>query len=198
MRTEESAYWDQVARERCSYDKGGLTDNLLKRSEIVRRILAHKPFGKRVLEIGTGTGLAAAVVNLLTLGNIDYVGTDVSLEFCQFVDKRWKLRMAHTDVCHLPLEDGSVDQVWAFDSLEHVRPDDRAAGYAEIARVLAPDGKVFVNMPMNESSHDSEFDHPFTWTDINAICHAVGGKYISDGYEIPEQNLRFEFVVISR
>lgn len=196
MRPEETNYWDGVALERCG--NGNLVDNIHKRGEVVRRILEHKPIGKRILEIGTGVGLAAAAVDLLTLGNIGYLGTDVSGEFCKFVCERWKLNMVHTDVCRLPVGDGCVDQVWAFDSLEHVRPEDRSRGWAEIARVLAPDGKVLINMPLDESAHDNEFDHQFGDRDVNDLAEAVGGIAVAHRYEIPEQNLRFNFVVISR
>jgi SAM-dependent methyltransferase len=49
------------------------------------------------------------------------------------------------DLLHLPFPDASVDRVIASEVLEHI-PDD-ARAMAEIARVLAPGGRVAVTVP---------------------------------------------------
>jgi SAM-dependent methyltransferase len=49
------------------------------------------------------------------------------------------------DLTALPFPDGSVDRVIASEVLEHI-PDD-ATAFAEIARVLAPGGRVAVTVP---------------------------------------------------
>lgn len=156
MRAEESKYWDHVAKVVKGGNVDGIKDNIWKRSYIVSKILNHRPIKARVLEIGVGQGLAAATVNLLTLGNISYTGTDVSPEFCSFVNRRWGLKAVNTDILKLP--DGPFDMVWAFDTLEHVRPEEREAGYKEIDRVLDKHGVILLNVPREDSEHEEEFD----------------------------------------
>lgn len=169
MNPRESAYWDAEAANR----SGLLQDNVWKRCEIVSRILRSRPVHARILEIGVGQGTAAAVTNLVTLGLIDYTGTDVSEAFCKFVHDNWRLNTVHTDVRALP--DGPFEMVWCFDSLEHVRPEEREAGNAEIARVLDEHAVIMINAPWgNESLHDDEFDWPYDESDIIALQRATG------------------------
>jgi len=56
----------------------------------------------------------------------------------------------------LPFADGSADAVLLFEVLEHVG-DDRAA-LAEVARVLKPDGLLFVSVPFIYPLHDLPHD----------------------------------------
>jgi SAM-dependent methyltransferase len=197
VRPEESAYWDYVATEVKGHGKNDLNDNIWKRCEILSRILSHRPIGAKVLEIGVGQGLGAAVFNLITLGHNQYIGTDVSAEFCNFVTKRWKLPVVQTDIKNLP--DGPFDMVWAFDTLEHVRPEDRKAGYAEIGRVLAHDGIVLINMPLDESGHDSKFDWGMKESEAFDLADCIGGHVmVFDPYDIPEIKKSYAWVEIRR
>lgn len=187
-------YWDKVAGQRTD---GKFNDNIWKRSEIVRRILEWQPIGASILEIGVGNGLAAAVINLLTLGNIKYTGTDVSGVFADFVRKRWKLNIVKTDAGYLP--DGPFDMVWAFDTLEHVHPGKRLEAYAEINRVLANPGLIMLNVPLSESQHDMHFDFPFGSSDIAQLANACGAHIAKcERYEIPDIDRAYQFVVLQR
>jgi len=56
-----------------------------------------------------------------------------------------RFEVVRGDLCALPVPDASVDRVIASEVLEHV-PDDVAA-FAEIARVLAPGGRMAVTVP---------------------------------------------------
>lgn len=197
MRPEESAYWDDVAIAVKKVHKGGFNENIWKRCAIASRILAHRPIGRRVLEIGTGQGLGAAVVNLCVLGHMKYTGTDVSNEFCSYVTKQWKLATVQTDVLKLP--DGPFDMIWAFDTLEHVRPEDRQAGYKEMARVLATDGMIMLNVPLNESGHDQQFDWGMEEKEVHDIAKATGAvitKY--EPYDVPEVKRSYLWVEMER
>jgi SAM-dependent methyltransferase len=196
MRLDEAKYWDHVAVTVKGRDIGELNDNIWKRSEIVSRILSHRPIHARILEIGVGQGLGAAAVNLVTLGNIHYTGTDVSPSFCGFVQRRWKLDVVNTDVLNLP--DGPFDMVWAFDTLEHVRPEDRAKGYAEINRVLARPGVVLLNVPLNESTHEEGFDWGYTEADVNELAQVCGAKVQTEKYDIEEVGRSYLWVEMNR
>lgn len=64
------------------------------------------------------------------------------------------------DGARLPLRDGVVDALCAFDVLEHL-DDDRAA-LAEIARVLRPQGLALISVPAHAwlwSAHDEALGH---------------------------------------
>lgn len=185
VRAEESRYWDHIAKNVKGQGAGGITDNIWKRCEIISRILKHRPVNAKVLEIGAGQGLTPAVISRALLGNFKYLGTDVSEEFCRFVIGRWGLSMVQTDILKLP--DGPFDQIWAFDSLEHVRPEERPAGYAEMSRVLGPNGKIFLNVPLNESGHVAEFDWGMNEREVFDIAEATGTHVqVYEPYDIHE------------
>jgi SAM-dependent methyltransferase len=64
------------------------------------------------------------------------------------------------DAQQLPVADGSLDLVVAFDVLEHLVDDDAAT--AEVARVLRPGGRFLVAVPADErlwSAHDDAVGH---------------------------------------
>ena len=197
MRPEESAYWDHVAVHVKGKGRGELNDNIWKRCEIVGRVLAHRPVHARILEIGAGQGLGAAVVNLCTNGRMQYTGTDVSAEFCKFVALRWKLNVAQTDILNLP--DGPFDMIWAFDTLEHVRPEDRPAGYREMGRVLGPHGLVLLNVPMDESGHPDEFDWGMKEREVFDIAEATNTRVVKfEPYHIEEVGLSYLWAELLR
>jgi SAM-dependent methyltransferase len=197
MRETETAYWNHVATQVKGKGTGELTDNIWKRCEIIRRILAHRPIDASILEIGVGQGLTAAVMNLAMLGHMKYVATDVSNEFCEFVATKWKIPVVHTDILKLP--DGPFDMIWAFDTLEHVRHEDRAAGYAEINRVLAPDGIILLNLPLSESGHVDEFEWGITDQSVTELAKAVGGRISKwEMYSVEEVGCVYAWVEIVR
>jgi SAM-dependent methyltransferase len=196
LRPEECAYWDHVATD----IKGAgddPSDNIWKRCAIVSRILAHRPVRARVLEIGVGLGLGAAVVNLVTLGNLDYTGTDVSAKFCEFVGKRWRLNAVQTDILALP--EGPFDMIWAFDTLEHIRKEDRKSGYAEMNRALAEHGVILINAPLDESAHEKEFDWGMNPREVFDIADAVGGIVTKwEPYSIEEVGRSYLWAEVTR
>lgn len=61
-------------------------------------------------------------------------------------------RLLQADVCHLPLNDSSVDAAMSANLLEHV-PDDEAA-LAELCRVLAPGARAVLVVPAGPGSYD--------------------------------------------
>lgn len=164
MRPTEVEYWDELAKNRI-YKDGGIVDNPVKRVPMARAMMGYSWAGAKVLEIGIGAGLTAAALRFLTAGTMTYLGTDLSPAFCENA-ARFGLKAVQADVTKLPGEDGEYTRVMALDSLEHVRPEDREAGYKEIVRVMAPGGVLFINIPLNESMHDNEFDHGFGLVDL--------------------------------
>lgn len=164
MRQAEVAYWENMAKERI-LSGGRVVDNPVKRVPMVKAMLGYSWSAHKVLEIGMGAGLTASALNFLTCATMDYLGTDLSPAFCENA-ARFGLKAVQADVTKLPGEDGTYTRVIALDSLEHVRPEDRDSGYKEIVRVMASGGVLFINIPLDESSHETEFDHGFGLQDL--------------------------------
>ena len=75
------------------------------------------------------------------------------------------LAAVRADARYLPLADGSLSLVVAFDILEHIEEDDLAV--AEIRRVLRPDGTLLIAVPADPrlwSDHDVAVDHVRRYT----------------------------------
>jgi 2-polyprenyl-3-methyl-5-hydroxy-6-metoxy-1,4-benzoquinol methylase len=167
MRELESLYWDEQAEKRTVK---AISDNIWKRAAIAHRLYAFDWFERRILEIGVGFGSIAATLRLIYLDHINYIGTDVSPIFCKKSREFFNLDVVNTDVTNLPETEGGFNRVIALDTLEHVHPDDRNAGYQCINKVMAEDATMFINMPFTETQHDLDFDHPLMLSDINRLC----------------------------
>lgn len=167
MRELESKYWDEKADKRVVRS---ISDNIWKRSAIAHRIYAHKWSDSRVLEIGVGFGSIVATMRIIFLDNFKYVGTDVSPIFCQKCKDYFSIDLINTDVLGVPEIEGGYTRIIALDTLEHVHPDDRDEGYRRIGHVAAPNVTMFINIPLEETRHDREFDHPFGLSDVNRLC----------------------------
>jgi ubiquinone/menaquinone biosynthesis C-methylase UbiE len=109
------------------------------------RMMQIKP-GSRVLEIGCGRGVGAALINEKIKPAIIHA-MDLDFEMIKKAQKRFKnhnlMRAGFYvgDVLHLPYNDATLDAVFGFGVLHHV-PDWRG-GLAEIARVLKNGGSYF-------------------------------------------------------
>ena len=165
MRQSESEYWDGQAKSR--FIDGAISDNWLKRMAMMSFFSKHSWLKHSVLEIGTGVGVSAGMLKIGCGGMWDYTGTDLSVEFCDAAYKAFRLKVVKGDVLSLP--DGKFSRILALDSLEHVRPEDRSAGYDNIAERLEKGGLMFINIPLSESKHDGEFDHGFNLTDLHEL-----------------------------
>jgi SAM-dependent methyltransferase len=178
MRQTEIDYWDKVATDVWRPAKRGFLDNWLKRRIIAQFLLKSEWSGQKVLEIGVGCGATAALLALSCGRNWEYTGTDLSPKFIEAAGN-FNLKVVQADVLSLP--PGPFTRIVALDSLEHVRPEDRPEGYANIAERLAPEGLLFINMPHDRSLHKDEFDHGIDLTDL-ALLEDVGLKLLK--YEL--------------
>lgn len=180
----ESDYWQGVAKS--VFENGHIKANIHKVEQVVARILDKVTMiDQDVLEVGIGCGLVAGVINMFTLGNWRYIGTDMAPSFVEHAEKHFHLKAVQADVTSLPGADGQYTRVLCLDSLEHVHPEDRERGYAEIARVTKKNGILLINMPLWEGFHDREFDHPFGPKDFSMLKDA-GFELISyEAYMVP-------------
>jgi ubiquinone/menaquinone biosynthesis C-methylase UbiE len=101
-----------------------------------------------VLEVGTGTGLHASW--LLEHSRVTYWGVDASREMLHVAQERltqWssRVQLAIGDAERLPFPDAAFPAAFCSGTLHHLsRP---GAGVAELARVVAPGGRVAVMEP---------------------------------------------------
>lgn len=101
-----------------------------------------------IVDIGCGTGSALRqAASRVTQGRL--VGVDPTPRMIEIAEERAR---SHPDghriefilgsAEKLPIQDGEASVVLAFDSLDHWT--DRAAGLAEVARILASDGRFVI------------------------------------------------------
>ena len=195
MNQTEYDYWDAEA------EKKGIRDNLWKRQGIVQRLLREDWTCQRVLEIGVGLATAAAAIDIIILGKWQYIGTDLSKTYCDQVNRSFGFEIHNTDILRLPHVKDDYTRVLAFDSLEHVNPNDRTEGYCALNSVLAEHAKLYINMPLAETKHDLTFDHPFGIEDLIKITEITGLRLIL--YEewcakLPNTTIPYGWAVMER
>ena len=162
----EVDYWNGIA-QKCVHPTGLIADNVWKRPEQIKRLLSHDWIDQKVLEIGTGNGMVAGALKVIVQGHWKYVGTELSSHFRNAVGAMFQLDTVSADVSELPGE--GYTRIIAFDSLEHVSPQQREAGYKRIYDVAAKDALLFLHFSYGVSAHDKAFDHPFGLEDLVRI-----------------------------
>ncbi|WP_436762440.1 class I SAM-dependent methyltransferase [Streptosporangium sp. V21-05] len=127
----------------------------------------------RALDIGAAGG---GNTRVLVAHGWDSLVADSSETAVELARERG-LRAIHADARELPLPDGEFDLVTAFDVLEHIEEDGRAAG--ELVRVLRPGGTALVTVPCDMalwSAHDVASGHVrrYTRRELNALLTGAG------------------------
>ena len=110
----------------------------------------------RILNVGVGTGNDIKLVGLY--GKVYAV--DISQDALALVSDDLVEQKCCADICDLPYDAGFFDVVVAFDVLEHIKDDERAA--AQIHRVLKKGGLFISTVPAFNtlfSAHDVQLDH---------------------------------------
>jgi ubiquinone/menaquinone biosynthesis C-methylase UbiE len=116
--------------------------------------------GERVVDIGAGTG-AGTVIAARTAAEV------IAVEPTPFMRRTLRARRlfqrARSGITvvdgsaeHLPVEDRSVDAIWAVNTMHHWIDPERGAG--EIARTLRPGGRVVLVDEDFENPNHPEFE----------------------------------------
>ncbi|RYG76565.1 SAM-dependent methyltransferase [Yimella sp. RIT 621] len=130
-----------------------------RRSLLARQIKGMKP-GK-VLDVGAAGG---GNTRVLRANGWEAVALEYTAEGAEVAGERG-LQVLRGDATCLPFEDASLDMVVAFDVLEHIPDDGRAA--SEVFRVLRPGGTFLVAVPADPklwSAHDVAVSHVRRYT----------------------------------
>jgi SAM-dependent methyltransferase len=112
--------------------------------------------GKRILDVGSGTGTAEISLARLRLSQMQLFGVDLVVERVReaHVATRGinaRVGYAAADACRLPFSDGSFDSTYCVAVLQHIRDLEGALG--EISRVTRPGGRVLIVEPDNTARY---------------------------------------------
>lgn len=128
--------------------------------------------GERVLDVGTGTGIVAAIAEEAVGDHGLVVGIDVSLGMLGVAGRaRPHLRLAAAEAIDLPFRDGSFDAVTANFVLHHFTRYETAL--FDILRVLRPGGRLVAS-----SWAGREDDLERTWREL--VEEVVGVRMLQD------------------
>lgn len=110
--------------------------------------------GKRVLDVACGEGYGSA---LLAASAAAVVGVDIDPAAIAHATAtyagRANLRFTQGDVCQLPLEDGCIDVIVSFETIEH--HDRHESMMLEFRRTLTPTGLLILSSP-NKAIYSDE------------------------------------------
>ena len=195
MRAREIEYWDAVAGK---IAEKGIRDNWIKRQFLAQFLFKCTWTGEKVLEIGVGCGVSAAMLATSCGMNWEYIGTELSPHFAKMAKEHFGLHVVQGDVLSLP--EGKFTRIIALDSLEHVRQEEREQGYRNIADRMEPGALLFLNVPFERSLHEDEFDHGFGMIDFVKLCDSgmILKKYENYGIKYGNYARNYAFAVMER
>ena len=117
--------------------------------------LLPKP-GKRILDVGCGTGTAEAALVRLRVSQLKLFGVDRLAERVRVATDRlhgMNARVGYSagDACHLPFPDQAFDATFCVAVLQHIR--DVRDALIEFARVTRPGGRIVAVEPDNTARY---------------------------------------------
>lgn len=139
---------------------------------LIRRYFGN---GKKILDVGCGTGFFSKSLALSGYEVTSVDGSELALEYCK---KRGLKNLILSDACKLPFPDNSFDAVVALDILEHIKDDGVAV--KEWTRVLKPGGIMLIFVPALQllwSPQDIKLEH-YRRYDKDALGKALRGMRI--------------------
>lgn len=121
---------------------------------------------RRLLEVGCGAG---EHTNYLQIRNpqAEVYGLDISpenIKKCEASKVSCKTTFKISQAEKIPFDDGFFDEVYCFEVLEHVSDFNQSLG--EIKRVLKPNGKLSLSVPLEESELMLASFYPDYFNDI--------------------------------
>jgi SAM-dependent methyltransferase len=112
--------------------------------------------GKRILDVGCGTGMAEVSLSRLRLSQVQLFGVDLVVDRVRQASETTRgvnarVGYAAADACHLPFEDAIFDSTYCVAVLQHIRDIPRAV--SELARVTRAGGRVLAVEPDNAARY---------------------------------------------
>jgi SAM-dependent methyltransferase len=117
--------------------------------------LRPKP-GKRILDVGCGSGTAEVGLARLRMSQVKLFGVDLVIDRIREAVKMAKgmnarVGFAVADAAHLPFVDAVFDSTFCVAVLQHIRDVSQALG--EFVRVTRPGGRILVVEPDNTARY---------------------------------------------
>lgn len=142
--------------------------------------------GERILEVGFGTGLAFPNLHE-TYQEIHGLDLTADIESVKSVFEPMgiPLFLKNGDVLNMPYEDNYFDTVLLISILEHLKPNELKQAFAEVKRVLKPQGQMVYGTPVEKPfmvfmfrmlGHDIRDEHFSTEKEIAAAAYQVFSK----------------------
>lgn len=135
------------------------SDNELKRNHWLKRTLESIPSGLTILDAGAGELKNASLCKHLKYTSQDlaeYTGEGDGEAFQTGVWNTSKIDIK-SDICNIPVPDGSFDVVLCSEVLEHVPDPIRAIN--ELDRILKVGGILIITAPFRSLTHFSPFHY---------------------------------------
>jgi SAM-dependent methyltransferase len=138
------AMW--LSREPDTLDFGATPD-------LIPTLVEQTGVGKRVLEIGCGTGLLAIALRdagrVVTAVDVSQVALDRAAQRAQRLDR---LDLLRVEGVALPFADGDFDFAYSVEVVEHLHESDARAHFTEVARVLRRGASYWFVTPSRHAS----------------------------------------------
>lgn len=124
-------------------------------TEFITETLRPRP-GNRILDVGSGTGVAEVTIGRQHISQIQLFGVDLKIGEVvaasrETASHNQRAHFAGGDACHLPFGDGAFDSTFCVAVLQHIADVDAAV--AEIARVTQAPGRIVIVEPDNAARY---------------------------------------------
>ena len=132
--------------------------------------------GRRILDVGCGTGTAEVNLARLRLSQVDFVAVDLHAErvtkaLAAARSINLHAGFACADACALPFPDASFDSTFCVAVLQHITDAPRAIG--EMARVTRSGGRVLAVEPDNSARYF------FSSSEEGMEAHEAAGRFFA-------------------
>ena len=123
-------------------------------------LACHIAQGRDVLDIACGEGYGSA---MLARTARSVTGVDIAQDAIEHAERAYArdgLEFRLGSATEIPLEDGSVNLIVSFETIEHLTEHDRMM--AELRRVLRPEGLLLISSPNKSVYSDRDsYENPF-------------------------------------